>query len=441
MAVGRGLIAAGTVANGVLVVRCLEAVTITGPVALRRAADGLTEVQGWLSWQLWDNVTHGRSPLDASVFTDGTASLWSVVGNPGAASLLAPISGVLSPGAAALAGFGLLATLNIVAGAHFGAVHRVPWLGALAVAAVGAGVQLASGGFPQALFAPGLVAAAALARGQTRAAVGWTLVGALLAPGPTAGLLIAVGGLPLAALAAAGFFVAPFGSGAGPALVAGDLFWPGGGAERALPLTTGLALFGLWQARGWGRMVAPVAAVALLAGVVPVAVAGHQLVGPATPNSASVAFSLALVLGAALPLAATLARSRRMLVAVCLVVDLVGPVVVGGGRVLEPSSPVPPALLALASAPRRVEVLVVPDSVLAAGVGLIPSHRQTAARAPRLGSVPPLPVRPAEVRDHIGRSRFPVVLVQLDPDPAQASSLASAFGPPLVYGPAMAVWQ
>ncbi len=438
---GRGLIPGVVVALGMLALRWVEALGVTGPVALRRAADGLTEMQGWLAWQLWDNVRQGRSPMDASVFTDGTTSLWSVVGNPGAAALLAPLSAVLAPDAAGLGAFGVVATLNILAGAHFGAAHRVPWLGALAAAGVGGGVQLAGGGFPQAFFAPGLFGAAALVAGRARVAVAWTLVGAVFAPVPTAGMLLAGGGLPYAALAAAGLAAAPFGSGAGPALVPADLFWPGGGAECALPLAAGLALVALWQARGWRRLLVVPAGAALLAGVVPEPVAGYQVMRAVTATSAPVAFGLALLLEGALPLAAMQVGSRRILLGAFLVVDLVGPPWVGGGRVLVPASPVAPAFVELAGAPRRVEVLVVPESEPAAGVGLIAHHRQHAARAPRLGIIPSVPVRPNEVRDHIRRSVLPVVLVQVNPEAGQASALASAFGPPAAYTPPLAVWR
>ncbi|MSQ03268.1 MAG: hypothetical protein EXR71_15480 [Myxococcales bacterium] len=429
------------VAIGVLALRMLEGTTVAGPVALRRATDGLTEMQGWLGWQVWDNLSHRRGLLDASVFLDGTASLWSVVGNPGVAALLAPLWGVLAPDAAGLLGFGLLATLNIVAGARFGAGHRVPWLGALAAAGVGAGVQLAGGGFPQALFGPGLLAAAALAAGHARLAVAWTLIGAALAPGPTAGMLLAVGGLPYAALAALGFAVAPFGSGAGPALIAADLFWPGGGAQSALPVAVGLALIALWQARGWSRLLVVLTAAGLLAGVVPEPVAGYQVVGGLAASSAPVAFALALLIGGALPLAATLTRARRTLLGACLVADLVGPVAVGGGRVLETASPVAPVLVSLARSPRRAEVVVIPDSAGAAGVGLIPHHLQHASRAPRLANDPSGGVPLNELRDHIRRSVRPVVVVLLEPEAGQASVLASAFGPPETYAAPMAVWR
>ncbi len=433
--VGPGL----AVGGGVAALRAAEGLA-TG--SWGRAATPLGEVSAWLPWQLLDNVRSGRSPFDASVFTDGTASLASVVGNPGLAILEAPLHFIGSPAVAAAGAVLLLVVANAVAGGVYGAARGAPWLGALAASAAWWAPGFTAGTGAQCCLAPGLLAAGAGADRPRWAAV-FTLLGAVCAPIPTAAVLLGAGLLPQALLAVSGLLLPALGTWGGEGFGGADLAWIGGRAERALPLGALWALWALGRDRGAGRAGAILAGGLLLWGLAPAPLAGFEVVVPWSASSSPIAAALAVLLAASLPHAAALRWQGRFLLGALLLLDAAGPVLRGGARLWHDDPPVPALLVTMASSPRSATVLVAPTGLSpAAAVRLIPHHHQLAARAPSLdgrGSAQG-ELRPEQVLFTLRQTNAPLVLVFVSPDAGERSVWASRLGAPRSQDGDAAVW-
>lgn len=406
------------------------------------AAEPLAEVAGWLPWQLQDNLRHARSPLDASLFADGSVSLWSISGNPGPAWLLAPLHAVL-PAQGAVLGPLLLLFANAVAGGLYGARHRMPWLGALAASASWWAVGFTLGTAAQVLLAPGLLAAG-LAANAPRGAALSALLGAVCAPVPTVAVLLGAAELRLALIAGLGLFAPALGTWGGVGWTGPDLGWPAGDAERALPLAALVALAGLLH-RGAGSRVGGLAAALLLAvALQPEGPGGLEFALPRLDSAATTAAALAFLLTAGVRLAGSELRAQGgALLGGLLLVDLAGPVLAGGGRLWHADRPIPASLHALADSPRTVTVHVLPAAENpGGGVGLVPFHQQHLARAPQLGAGGEAPERidAGQVQLSLRRDRAKLAVILTSPDAVERSAWATKLGPPRDVLPEMAVW-
>jgi hypothetical protein len=189
-------------------VACAATVAVDGllrdPFALLRAmprdgwTDGLQRAF-WLPWQIGDNLRHDRGAWDASVFVGPRdASLLDLAGNPGAATLGAPLQMVLVPAAAHAAWLLLLVVSGAVAGAALGGAVSagrggVALLGAALVAGCATWTtDLADGAMAAGWVAPALAVAWAGAAERPRAMALAGAVGAIASPVPTiAGALAA----------------------------------------------------------------------------------------------------------------------------------------------------------------------------------------------------------------------------------------------------------
>lgn len=403
----------------------------------------LAEVAGWLPWQLQDNLRHGRLPFDASVFADGTASLWPITGNPGGAVLAAPVVALFGAAGGSVLVPLLGVFLNAVAGGVYGATHRVPWIGALAASASWWAVGFTQGTGAQVLLAPGLLAAAWVG-GSSRRGAAVALLGALIAPLPTGAALLAAGELPLGAAALLGLLLPPLGTWGGEAWRGSDLAWFAGGAARALPLAALLALAGLLRGAGGARVAAAAAVLALVAGFHPAALAGFEvtLTGVASSAPAAAALTILLVAGVRLAGQTAHAQARAALVGL-LALDVAGPILAGGGGLWHATRPLPAALEALADTPRSATVHVVPAAANpAAGVGLLPYHRQLVGRAPTLSSTASdtPEMNPEQVLFTLRRENPRMVLVLTTEDTVQRSAWATKLGPPRELREDMALW-
>jgi hypothetical protein len=401
----------GTLRSLALAVACtatlLAEALVRDPRALVRAMprDGWTDALQrafWLPWQLGDNLRHGRSVWDASVFVGPHgASLVTLVGNPGAAVLGAPFHTVLVPTAAHAAW--MLTT--VASGAWAGAElarrlgvgrTRDAFLGAALVAGcVTWTTDLADGAMAAGWVAPAFAVLAGGGNARVMAAAG--AVGALAAPVPTA----------IAALLSRALIAErPSRHGRGLDLVAGAivvvacgvrLMWPPLGADVPVPATA-------------------------LRALVPLSVVGHAVPPPVwtLPGLAALAHGggrtrLAAAIGAVvlvLVVTAPAASWQREALSAVLVVAAVGvlrvvtafPRLVWGAALWMLTEPsllasrgvparpwtgppwdVPAPLAALARTPRAHLVLHAPVLTTREGaVGLLPFHQQRVVGGPGL---------------------------------------------------------
>ncbi len=253
------------------------------------AGGGLSPAQQrafFLPWQLADNVVSGRGPWDASVFAwGGEAGLLAIYGNPGVAALLAPLHVLLAPIPAHAVGLAALVASNAIALAWAGANARTIVLGA----AIGAGAgwwggQLGAGALAAGWAAPGLALWATGGRGAGAIALG--VVGALVAPVPTAAGVVAAlldppdrargaWGPPLLGVAALAVVIRalapPLGAGAGIVSIQA-VVWPAGGVAIGAPIAASIGIAAALADRGGRRLLAAVAVVAALAATGPWAV-------------------------------------------------------------------------------------------------------------------------------------------------------------------------
>lgn len=412
-----------------------------GSSVLAGANEPAGEVQRWLGWQLWDNIRNGRSPNDGSVFAEGGTPLLEVAGNPGVAALLAPLHALGSPNFAHSLGILALMVTSIIAVGAYGGVRGVPWLAAMAAGGAWWTAGLASGWSSQVWIAPGAAAAAAWMlekRGWSRL---FTVVGALVAPLPTAAFLIGAGALRLGLAAAIGLVAAPFGSVA--ALAPADLGWISGNATHAVPMAVWFAIVLLWTQRGVSsRALAICAGAGILFAVAPMAVAGFALpTAIFTGNGSLAAGALPALLAASLPaLAHGFTQQGRIAVGALLLADAVGPAWLHGGAFWGVPRPIPAVFTTLAATPRASVVTVLPERLHPwAGVGWIPVHRQRAFRAPDPAARPE--PRPADFASSLRGTSSPRVLVLADSSAADASAFASALGPPHESVGKLHVWR
>lgn len=416
-------------------------------VTLAGGADPVAEVNRWLPWQLWDNLANHRAPFDASVFSEGTGSLLDVVGNPGIALLSFGFHAGGSASVGAGLGVLLVLVLNVLGGAAYGGAFRSPWLGALAGAAAWGVTGAAGGHAAQVCVGPAAMAGAAWLAERRGLAIGLTLLGAVVAPLPSAAFLLGAGLFPLAAVAALGLVAAPLGTWGASGVGGVDLVWPAGRAARALPLALPLAGVACWN--GGKRSAAALLLVGVLLGIAPAAVAGARILPALAPGSgAALAAAVALVFAAALPLVARLVSPRRVALGVFLAADALGPILAGGGAAWAPRPAPSEVLRALGATPRAGVVITAPDErVPAAGVGAIPVHRQRVGWAPSRAA---LEGGQAEQRHMVSEdgvaqlvrsSNSPVVLDLRDVPADVLSSYASELGPPDELTATGALWR
>ncbi len=387
-----------------------------GFVATGATPDDFMLVDG-LGWAVAENLRDGASPLDGGRFlSGGGAGLGTLFGNVSWALVAAPVQLALGPGVATQLLIALVVIVNVLALARMGAGAGMPWIGAL-LGANALALFSATGGRPADALGGLAVLGLCTERAWPRRL--WFVLGALLAPWPTAGACLASRRvLPGVGALAVGLLAPPVGSAAHPAS-SGDL------AFGVLAGGFALLLLGERRWRGAGLLLG----LGLLVGLDPPPVQGLDIALLPLPAGEGIAVA-ALWAAPVLVIRYLRAEGRvatRALLGAVLLVDLIA----AGGSLSRPVRPPPSALLvALAVDPGTTALSVLPDGSVAT-VGLLPDHRQLVVGLPRGGRVaddnpPPMGLKRGTLL--VGASS------------AEASVLATALGAPRGVGPGLAYW-
>ncbi len=376
--------------------------------------DGPRQLLLWLPWQLHANVHAGRGLFECAAFPVVAHPLLEIIGNPGAALLLAPLHALGEPVLAWNLGILLLGASNAIAAWWLASTVRgaAPWLAALLVSGAWGWSQLSSGATPVGWLAPGLVAAALARTDHARASFALGLLGALTAPLPTAICLLWSGHWGrAAACVGALMMVPPLGAtGELPGFTLGSLSWPGAGATVALPLAT-LGLLAVLASRK-RPVLAAALALALVGAAGSVAVEAYSVRWPAFPAPRSIVAAVSLT---ALLTALPFLRPRGVLAPVLALLLAVEPTL--QTRSGQPGTPWTgavlnvPAVFARMDATRSGVLLQLPfGGVTEGAVGWIPFHHR------------PVTGGPGETRDGLVREAMRAAIAR---DPVfQAASLA-----------------